>query len=642
MAVGQCPSCGAPVEFRPGAGKVKICDHCHTVVLRGEAKLENLGRVADLVDTESPLKVGLAGRSSGEGFTVVGRIQKANAAGTWDEWCLAFDDGRTAWLSESEGEWNLMFPLENLALPRPNDLRPLFTFPVRDKTFVVEEVDRATTLSAQGQLPDFNRELLYADCTGPRGVFCSLDYGGDGVGEAYVGSRVTLEQLGFDRGALEPRPRHDALSAARCTNCNGMLDLKAPDVTKRVACPFCGALLDVANGKLSFLKLLEKPPFEPGVPLGAVGTLEGTEWTVLAFLIRSCTVEGRRYPWEEYLLWNRQKGFTWLMRSVNHWTLLTPVAAGEVQLLVRGATFQGKTYRAYQSVFATTEYVAGECYWTVSLGEQAKASEWVLPPYSINADETQKEVTFTYGKMLEPEVVQAGFKLKNKLPPGMGIASAQPNPFRDKASSARKWFAIWSAMLLALVIVFAGIGNTDTYYSGGFSVPPGVSSGTPEAQRFSEPFDVKDNVPLEVTVSVPGLENTWMGVSLDLVNTTTGEVVAVYAESEHYSGVEDGESWSEGDRDKSVQTSEVDKGSYVLRATPQFDANHPNDYSVVVKADDGPGVCFPFFLFLLLLTGPIYYQVRASSFETQRWADSVFQSSTGQETFPNRKEDDDD
>ena len=42
MRVGDCPSCRAPVEFRPGAGKVKVCDYCHTVVLRGEANLESL------------------------------------------------------------------------------------------------------------------------------------------------------------------------------------------------------------------------------------------------------------------------------------------------------------------------------------------------------------------------------------------------------------------------------------------------------------------------------------------------------------------------------------------------------------------------------------------------------------------------
>lgn len=642
MAVGQCPSCSAPVDFRPGAGKVKICEHCNTVVLRGEFKLENLGKVAELLDTESPLKVGLSGAYSGSAFSVVGRIQKANAGGTWDEWCLSFDDGRAAWLSESEGDWNLMFPLDGVVLPDPNALRPLLLFPIRDKTFCVEEVDRASTLAAEGQLPEFNREHLYADCTGPRGVFASLDYGQNAPGEAYVGNKVSLAQLGFDKGALEPQPRHEALKGARCTNCNGMLELKAPDATKRVACPYCGALLDVAHGKLNFLQLLEKPPYEPVLPLGAQGTLEGTPCTVLAFLIRSCTVEGTRYPWEEYLLWNREKGFAWLIHSTGHWSLLTPIPAGEVQLQARAAQYLNVSYRAYQSVFATTEYVAGECYWTVTVGELAKATEFVAPPYSVNLDETQKEVTFTFGKMLEPGAVQAAFRLKAKLPPPQGIASALVNPFREKASSAWKWSALWCIGLIALTVVFAAMGNTATYYSGDFSVPAGAASGSPESQAFSEPFEISADVPLEVSMSAPGLSNNWLGVSVDLVNEKTGEVIAVYGEAEHYSGVTDGESWSEGSRTISKQTDKVDRGFYVLRATPQYDANKATNFGLTVRADDTPGFCCPFLLFFMLLVGPLYYQLRASSFETQRWADSVFQMAPGADSFPNRKDDDDD
>jgi hypothetical protein len=112
MRVGNGPSCRAPVEFRPGACQIKVCEYWHTVVLRGEFNLESLGKVADLVDTQSPLKLRLAGRYSGNAFTIVGRIRKSHGPGTWDEWCPSFDDGRTAWLSESEGEWNLMFQLE--------------------------------------------------------------------------------------------------------------------------------------------------------------------------------------------------------------------------------------------------------------------------------------------------------------------------------------------------------------------------------------------------------------------------------------------------------------------------------------------------------------------------------------------------
>ena len=78
MKVGQCPSCGAELDFAPGAGRMKVCPYCATVVLRGDAKLEAVGKVAELVDTDSPLKLNLSGTYSGAGFTVRGRIQKAH------------------------------------------------------------------------------------------------------------------------------------------------------------------------------------------------------------------------------------------------------------------------------------------------------------------------------------------------------------------------------------------------------------------------------------------------------------------------------------------------------------------------------------------------------------------------------------
>lgn len=649
MSVGECPSCRAPVEFRPGAGKVRVCDYCHTVVVKGDVRLESLGRVADLVDTESPVKVGLAGRYSGAGFTVVGRLQKGNETGSWDEWCLSFDDGRTGWLAESEGDWKLLFPVEGVKLPGVAALAPLKSFALRDKHFVVEEVGQAHTVSAQGQLPEFNQQHRYADCTGPRGVFCTIDEA-DGHVEAFVGSFVTLAALGFDKAELSPTPRRDALKDARCTNCNGPLALKAPDAAKRVACPYCGALINVAYGKLAFLQLLEKPPFEPLIPLGAKGrladptlkTAQPVEWTCLAFLIRSCVVEGTRYPWQEYLLWNQAQGFRWVMNSNGHWTWLRPIPAGDVALQFRHAKYGPQSFKGFQEVFVTTDYVAGECYWTVSVGETAKAAEFVFPPYSVNLDQTDREVTFTHGVMVDGATLADAFKLKAKLPPPQGTAPAQENPFKAKASEAWTWAGLWGLGLLVLVIVFSMMGHTQTYFEGNFSVPMGAAPGSPDAQRFSEPFEVTDKVPLEVTIDAPGLANNWLGVSVDLVKEDTGEVIAVYGEPSYYSGTEGGESWSEGSRSKSKQTDVVDPGRYILRATPVFDPGKAVDYRVKVAADDGPGVCCPLSLFVFLLLIPLYYTLRSSSFETQRWNDAVFQSAPNVSTFPYAKSDDDD
>lgn len=651
MKVGDCPSCRAPVEFRPGAGPFKICEYCHTVVFRGEGKLESLGKVAELTDTESPLKLGLSGRYSGTPFTVAGRIQKSNPTGVWDEWYLEFEDERHGWLAESEGEWKLLFPLTNLAPPKVETLGVLGSFTLRDKTFVVEEKNQADTVSAEGQLPAFNKKHAYVDATGPRGVFCTLDEA-DGQTEAFVGNFVTLAAMGFDPGELVATPKRAALRQARCTQCNGPLELKAPDAAKRVACPYCGALLQVQGGTLEFLELLEKPPYEPRVPLGATGKLHDPteakptgpppEWTCLAFLIRSCEVEGIRYPWDEYLLWNKTEGFRWLMHSAGHWTWLKPVPAGEVELSFRAAKYGGETFRGYQEVYTGTDYVAGECYWQVTAGERAVASEFIAPPRSINVDRTATEATCTLGVMIEGELVAKTFGLKTKLNPPVGIAPAQVNPFSAKAGETWLWAGIWGAVLMVLILAFSALGTTEEYYRGTFSVPHGVTPGSPEAQRFSEPFEVKASVPLEVTVTAQNLTNNWLGISVDLVNEKTNEVISVYAEPSYYSGVTDGESWSEGSNTQSKVTDVVDQGTYVLRTTPSFEPSRETDYAITVAADDGSGLGCPLIIFLMLLVLPLYYSLRANAFETTKWNDAVFQPSPGVSTFPYAKVDDDD
>jgi hypothetical protein len=278
----------------------------------------------------------------------------------------------------------------------------------------------------------------------------------------------------------------------------------------------------------------------------------------------------------------------------------------------------------------------------VSVGETAKASEYVAPPESINSDETESEVTFTHGLMLSADEVKAAFGIKTPMPVAQGLAPAQVNPHKDKLGSQFAWAGIWSVVFLALVVGFSMLGDTREFMRTTFTVPPDVRPGTPESQQFSEPFTIDKKVPLEITFEAPGLDNAWLAAQLDLVNEDTGEIVQVNPEASYYWGTDDGERWSEGSRDQSKQTAEVDPGRYVLRATPTFETASPlpRDYIVAVKADSGVGLCCPFFVFVLLFAGPLVTAFRSSSFETRRWNDAVFQMAPGVSSFPYAKEDD--
>ncbi len=625
MTQGNCPSCGAPVEFSAGTALVVVCGHCQTVVAKKGLQLEAHGKIGAIVDTDSPLQLNVEGRIGKEGYRLVGHLQKDHGAGPWDEWYVEFDDGRTGWLSESEGAFHLL----TAEGTEPGLLLEGFTpgrrFSLKGNRLVVEERGHARVVAAAGQLPsdvDPDADSHYVDATGGGGVFASLDFGTRASDpEVFIGRRLKLNQLGIPPDQLRPRVKKVALQQARCTNCNGPLELRAPDKTKRVACPFCGALLDVRKGRLAFLQLLEKPDHAPLIPLGARGKLKDAEWVCIGFLVRACTVEGVRYPWEEYLLFNRERGFVWLMNSNGHWVFLEPLAAGDVAVAKgTAAHVDGRRYRAFQSVTAYTEAVLGEFYWEVRAGETSEAEEYVAPPYSVSVDRTKNEVTYTFGEYLPPDTVREAFQLKEPLPAPRGIAPSQPNP--HSASLMWKWTGVWGVVLLAVFLLVNARAARETVLVQQVKLEPDAQSGTPSAMSFSAPFEIhkRGNVRAEL---VSPVGNTWLGIQGDLVSEESGEVISFYEEVGYYYGSDSDGSWTDGSTQEEEFLSAVKPGRYVLRTTAFFDgaSKGPRSYQVTLVSDVPRGSWFCFSAVLLLLA-PLFALFRSSSFESSRWAES--------------------
>ncbi|HEY3270903.1 MAG TPA: hypothetical protein VGJ89_06795, partial [Geothrix sp.] len=76
----SCPSCGASLSFRPGT-MVAVCSYCKALAARRNRDPELIGKVADLVDTGSPLGLGATGRYTGRSFTLAGRVQLKHPLG---------------------------------------------------------------------------------------------------------------------------------------------------------------------------------------------------------------------------------------------------------------------------------------------------------------------------------------------------------------------------------------------------------------------------------------------------------------------------------------------------------------------------------------------------------------------------------
>ncbi len=433
----NCPSCGGPVTFQVSTSLVTVCDYCRSVVGRGDRGLESLGKVADLVETDSPLDVGIKGSWAGMPFTLTGRTQFQHpAGGVWDEWYAATGDGKWGWLAEAGGRFYLTFET-----PPPADLPSYDQIQLGQPVtlgdgikLMVAEKNTASVGGAKGEMPyrvEPGKPHPFVDLSGPGGLFGTIDWSGQRPA-AFLGREVTLDELGIPKSqrrrypGMEPKIQALALN---CPQCGGAVTLQAPDRSERVGCPNCGAMLDVSEGKLSLLRSVKKPKVVPFIPLGARGQREGVEWACLGFLQRSVTFEGTDYFWEEYLLYQPRLGFRWLTRSDDHWNWVEPLPPGCVDEQGTYAMYAGRSYRLFQKAEATVRLVYGEFYWKVQAGEKVNANDFVAAPYMLSEERNASEINWSHGEYVEPGEVQRMFALPEAPPPPAKVGPNQPFPY---------------------------------------------------------------------------------------------------------------------------------------------------------------------------------------------------------------------
>ena len=198
----SCPSCGAPVPF-VSAAPYAVCSHCRSLLVRRDARIEDLGRVAAVPDDFSPFQLGTAGRFDGHAFALVGRIRKSWDEGSWNEWCAAFDDQRFGWLAEAQGDLVMCFA-QGEAAAVPAGLRELpvgGSWRIGKDGYEVTDVKQVTVAGAEGELARGGLDSgpqTSMDLRGPGLAFATWEIGSDRA-QLYVGRFVEFDDCAFTR-----------------------------------------------------------------------------------------------------------------------------------------------------------------------------------------------------------------------------------------------------------------------------------------------------------------------------------------------------------------------------------------------------------------------------------------------------------
>jgi hypothetical protein len=100
----------------------------------------------------------------------------------------------------------------------------------------------------------------------------------------------------------------------------------------------------------------------------------------------------------------------------------------------------------------------------------------------------------------------------------------------------------------------------------------------------SAPFTLDHQSALEIDL-VATLANQWLELPVSLVNEQTGQGFEFTKNIEFYSGVESGESWSEGSRNADAVLSRVPAGRYHLNFYPFTEQGVAPELQVTVQAN---------------------------------------------------------
>jgi ribosomal protein S27E len=628
----NCPACGAPIVFKSSASFHGVCEFCRSTVVRQGGNLQNLGRMADLIEDASPIQIGTEGQYRGVHFAVIGRIQLRYAAGIWNEWYLLFDDMRGGWLSDASGEYLISFltapgaPLPAFASLMPNDELKL-----AGRDFVVTDLEEALCISGQGELPfafgaGYPAQLVDLRTTDEaEAAFASIDYS-ETPPLLFVGESLPFESFKFANlrdGAAANKPA-GKVKALQCPSCGGAITLHDKAV-QSIACPSCLSVLEPDNESLRILaKAAAATRIEPLITLGSVGRFVGKDWTVIGFQERAVTADGTDYPWQEYLLHHPSEGFRWLVEAEGHWNWVSPVVKPpHYSVGLPAATYGGETYRRFSAGSAVTRYVIGEFTWKISVGETWEVIDFIAPPKALSRESSHNETTWSLSEYLPPEEVAAAFKLTSALPAAVGIGMNQPNP---RSESHRRVFShFWKFLGLAIVaqLLWFFVMGGRTLLDQRLVFSPGndelVTTQTFQLDRTARNLVLRHDT---------DLDNNWLGLNLTLIEKKSGHAWTAQSDVAYWQGVDDGESWSEGDRSRELVFHDLPAGDYYFVIDPEISAEKPVAVGDRVKVIRDQAAWSNFFFLLIALSAfPLFSRYRMTAFEIERWRDADFLSS---------------
>jgi hypothetical protein len=244
----------------------------------------------------------------------------------------------------------------------------------------------------------------------------SIDYSTQPPGVSR-GVAVLLDDLKLT-GLRDASTKDEKGRQFACPNCGASLTVQLA-TSKSMTCGSCNSIIDLSQGIGGELKhALQDEPVQPLIPLGRMGQLQGVQWQVVGYQHRMGFAPNdpdEHFGWDEYLLYNAKRGFTFLVDSTEGWSIVKPATgAPVVNSSGQSATYLGTSYQLKESYSAETNYVLGEFYWQVSRGQKTSNRDYANGKSLLSMEQSAQELIWSVGGKIGSDVVISAFKLEDK------------------------------------------------------------------------------------------------------------------------------------------------------------------------------------------------------------------------------------
>ncbi len=356
-------------------------------------------------------------------------------------------------------------------------------------------------------------------------------------------------------------------SGPRCPSCHHSQTTSEANSSVFV-CTQCHTVFQLNGSTIPIVFNKNYAQHSAALQLGDTFFYNDTDYRITGKVVK-CEAANNTAIWTEYFLTFPNKPNIYLSESFGHWNVLEiaefPLPNWNLRI-AQNAIFDYPDYNYTVKIV----YAEG-CFNLNPFAEDGNlAFEYVKEP-NINIVEhnpTTLKNEFYTGRYIFPSELKSRLKESRTLPEQQGYGSSQPfyTDLNIPNFFALSFVSIVFFFLVQLVfnfIVYPAT-NRETLKTV-LETSPTDSTKVTLIRNIQVPYD---HAIMNIELEASGLNNDWVSSEMTLVNEETGEEWFFVVEAEKYSGVDGGESWSEGSNTQQGVVNNLIKGTYHLEIAP--------------------------------------------------------------------------